>query len=47
MVQSGLLTLYDVIFTRVEDKFVNSILHMHQFSTSGDIGKVESEIYNA
>ena len=47
MVQSGLLPLYDVNYTGVEDKFVNSILHMHQFSTSGDIGVLDSEIYNA
>ena len=46
MVQSGLLPLYDVNYTGVEDKFVNSILHMHQFSTSGDIGVPDSEIYN-
>ena len=46
MVQSGLLPLYDVNFTGIEDKFVNSILYMHQFSTSGDIGEVDSEIYN-
>ena len=44
MVQSGLLPLYDVNYTGVEDKFVNSILHMHQFSTSGDIGELDSEI---
>ena len=47
MVQSGLLPLYDVNVTGVEGKLVNSILHMHQFSTSGDIGKVDSEIYNS
>ena len=47
MIQSGLLPLYDVNYTGVEDKFVNSILHVHQFSTSGDIGKLDSEIYNA
>ena len=47
MVQSGLLPLYDVNYTGVEDKFVNSILHMHQCSTSGDIGELASEIYNA
>ena len=34
-VQSRLLPLYDVNSTGVEDKFVNSILHMHQFSTRG------------
>ena len=38
MVQSGLLPLFDVNSTGVEDKFVNSILHMDPFSTSGDIG---------
>ena len=42
MVQSGLLPLYDVNYTGVEDKFVNSILHMHQFSTSGDISVLDS-----
>ena len=47
MIQSGLLPLYDVNYTGVEDKFVNSILHVHQFSTSGDIGELDSEIYNA
>ena len=47
MVQSGLLPLYDVNSSGVEDKFVNSILHMHQFSTSGGIGVLDSEIYNA
>ena len=46
MIQSGLLPLYDVNYTGIEDKFVNSILHVHQFSTSGDIGELDSEIYN-
>ena len=47
MVQYGSLPLYDVNFTGVEDKFVNSIMHVHQFSTSGDTGNMDSEIYNA
>ena len=30
------LPLYDVNYTVVEDKFVNSILHVHYFSVTGD-----------
>ena len=44
MIQCGPLPLYDANFTGVEDKFDNSILHVHQFSTSGDNGKVDSKI---
>ena len=47
IVECGPLPLYDVNYTGVEDKFVNLILHAHQFSTSLNTDKAESEIYNA
>ena len=46
-VQSGLLAVYDVNSSGIEDKFVNSILHVHQFSTSVETGEVNSDTYNA
>ena len=45
--QSGLLPVYDVNSSGIEDKLVNSILHVHQFSTSVDTGEVNSDTYNA
>ena len=38
--------IYDINYTDVEDKFVNSILHANQFKLSENSDKVDTEIYN-
>ena len=43
-INCGPLPLHDVNSTGVGDKVVNSILHVHHFSTSGDTDGVDSEI---
>ena len=40
------MTLFVVNYTWMEDKFINSILHIHRFSHCGDNNGVDSKIYN-
>ena len=42
-----LCPIYDINYTGVADKFVNSILHASQISLSENSDKVDTEIYNA
>ena len=45
--ECDLVPLFDINYTGVEDKFANSILHVHRFSQNEHVDGVNSKIYNA
>ena len=45
--ECDLVPLFDINYTGVEDKFANSILHVHRFSQNEQLEGVNSEIYIA